>query len=89
MVVVKGNQDDVMMCRSWIRKIARQTGVFPSSFVLQGVRKSIEHPVSAGGFADLYLGWYSGQEVALKVLRVFVTEENWKKKNQVCHTNLV
>jgi hypothetical protein len=77
-----------MMCQSWIRKITRQTGVLPNSFVLRGVTKSTEHPVSGGGFADIYQGSYKGREVALKVLRVFVTEENRKRIHRVSHNDL-
>jgi hypothetical protein len=63
---------DSRLCQSWIRKIARQTGSLPSSFILQDVKKESEHAVAGGGFADVYIGVYSGQKVALKVLRVFV-----------------
>jgi hypothetical protein len=72
-----------MMCHSLIRKVTRQTGVLPKSFVLHGVKKSSEHPVSGGGFADIFMGTHAGREVALKVLRVFMTEENRKKIHRV------
>jgi hypothetical protein len=83
------NRDTVLTCQSWIRKISRQTGVLPSSIILQGVKRSGTQPVSCGGFADIYRGWYLRQEVAMKVLRVFVTEENRKKIYRVRHADLV
>jgi len=77
--VKRPSQADLLMCQSWIRKIARQTSALPNSFVLRGVKKTSEHPVFGGGFADIFKGLHSGNPVALKVLRVFVTEENQKK----------
>jgi hypothetical protein len=62
------------LCQSWIRKVARQTGTLPTSFILQGVKKESENAVAGGGFADVYVGTYASQKVALKVLRVFVKD---------------
>lgn len=78
----------ILTSRSWIRKIVRQTGVLPPSFVLTGVVQVSEHPVSGGGFADIFTGKLEMQKVALKVLRVFVTEENRKKIHRVCPSHL-
>jgi hypothetical protein len=47
------------------------------------VKKTGEHPVSGGGFADIYMGLFEGRTVALKVLRVFVTDENARKIHRV------
>jgi hypothetical protein len=67
-----------MLCRTWIRKIARQTGTLPTNFILQGVKRESEHVVACGGFADVYSGMYAGQKVALKVLRIIVKENQRK-----------
>lgn len=62
---------EIAQCRSWIRKIVRQTNIIPPSFIMSGVVKTSEHPVSGGGFADVYMGKYENKVVAVKVLRVF------------------
>ena len=77
-----------MVCKSWNRKIARQTGALPSSFLLTGVKRTSDFPLAGGGFADIYIGKYAGRDVALKVLRLFEGEEE-KKKQKVCLLNPV
>ena len=81
---VKNSPRDVVIYQSWIRKIAKATGAFPDTFILKNVKKETEHAVSGGGFADIYMGKYEGKEVALKVLRVYITQENKKKVFRVC-----
>lgn len=66
----------VRECRQITRKIVRQTGVPPSSLVLQSVKKTSKDAISGGGFSDVYKGEYEGKIVALKVPRMFTTEEN-------------
>jgi hypothetical protein len=70
---------DLQTYQGWIRKIARETGVLPSTFVLKGVARKSKYAVSGGGFADIYVGKHGGRDVALKVLRVFLTPENRKR----------
>jgi hypothetical protein len=83
--VMKATSQEFRQYQSWIRKIARETGALPSTFVLKGVTRSIEpHAVSGGGSADIYVGKYRGRDVALKVLRVFLTAENQKRVVRVC-----
>jgi hypothetical protein len=77
--VKKTASQDFQPYQSWIRKIARETGALPSTFVLKGVARTSQHAVSGGGFADIYVGKLGGREVALKVLRVFLTPENRKR----------
>jgi hypothetical protein len=80
---MKSSSADVVACQSWIRKIARHTGALPDTFVLNGVTKTSEHGVSGGGFANIYLGQYAGKQVALKVLRVFITPEEQRRAFRV------
>lgn len=42
-----------------------------------------EHPVSGGGFADIFMGAYAGGIVALKVLRCFATDADAQKLHRV------
>jgi len=65
---------DKVVYHSWIRKIVRHTGALPSSFFLEEVMRSSDHPVAGGGFADIYIGSYGGIRVALKVLRIYGTQ---------------
>ena len=65
--------------------IVRRTGVLPNALLLNGVVKTSEHPVSGGGFADIYTGMLDGTKVALKVLRVYGTNEIQKRAFGVCN----
>jgi hypothetical protein len=51
--------------------------------MLEGVQKIGDLAVSGGGFADVYEGTYKNQKIAIKVIRVFVTGENWKRVYEV------
>jgi hypothetical protein len=51
---------------------------------LNGVTKMGEHPFAGGGFADVFIGKYAGNKVALKVLRVYKAERNRKALVKVC-----
>jgi hypothetical protein len=75
--------DEVSLCQQWVRKVAKYVGVLPSSFVLDGVKKSCDLAVNGGGFADVYEGTYQKQKVAIKVIRVFLTGENRKRIHRV------
>jgi hypothetical protein len=74
---------DSSLCQSWIRTVARQTGTLPITFILKGVRKESENAVGDGGFAEVYIGLYAGQKVALKVLSIGVKEDR-RKIIKVC-----
>jgi len=46
--------------------------------------------VTGGGFSDIYQGRIQGHLVALKVLRVFATEEDdWKVRKEICREALI
>jgi hypothetical protein len=72
---LKAESAHVMQCQIWIKEIACCTGALPDTFVLTGVTQTSASPVSGGGLVDIYRGQYKGKEVALEVLRVFVTHK--------------
>jgi hypothetical protein len=82
--VAKPTIEDTMLYQSWIRKIVRHTGALPPSFVLDGVVRSGEHPVSGGGFSDIFMGTYKWNSVALKVLRMYGKANRNKEAFKVC-----
>ena len=43
----------------------------PSTFYIREIKRVGVHPVYGGGFADVYMGTYNEQAVALKVIRIF------------------
>jgi predicted unusual protein kinase regulating ubiquinone biosynthesis (AarF/ABC1/UbiB family) len=51
-------------------RLSRASRLYPESFILKGI-EILGHPVAAGGFADVYKGRLRGQEIAIKVLRVY------------------
>ncbi|KAJ7915950.1 kinase-like domain-containing protein [Mycena leptocephala] len=55
-----------------LRSIVRTHGV-PFSFHVSGLEMPL-HPVSGGGFSDIYKGKYQKEAVCIKILRIFTTE---------------
>ncbi|KAJ6579471.1 kinase-like domain-containing protein, partial [Mycena vulgaris] len=43
----------------------------PSSMFIHGVTRCGDHPISGGGFSDVYQALYKGETVALKAIRTF------------------
>ncbi|TDL22634.1 kinase-like protein [Rickenella mellea] len=79
------------------KRLCRRAGLLPSSFTLNDeLSKDGEHAITAGGFADVFIGTYMGKKVALKELRVH-GNENLKKSfcreavfwRQFSHPNIV
>jgi hypothetical protein len=60
--------------------MARQTFVLPNSVVLPGMANSSLHLVACGASSDTYRVVYSGQEVAIKVLKKSSTETDKNRK---------
>ncbi|KAG6832065.1 hypothetical protein H0H92_005487 [Tricholoma furcatifolium] len=56
--------------RRLLIKLSERSEIIPASVLIRGLTLSDSHPVSGGGFADIYRAMYRGQEVALKHLRV-------------------
>lgn len=42
--------------------------------VLKGIKMEA-HPVDRGGYGDVYKGVWHGQEIAIKVLRIYQTSD--------------
>ncbi|KAH8111281.1 kinase-like domain-containing protein [Phellopilus nigrolimitatus] len=73
------------LLRSIVSRSAKYHGFIPPSVYIQDVSLLENHPVSGGGFADVYKGSLaSGSVVAMKVLRFFGTSEDpgWKQSFQ-------
>jgi hypothetical protein len=52
--------------------IAKNANVFPNELYLKGVEWDNSAPLHAGGtYADVLIGSYKGQDVAIKRLRLF------------------
>ncbi|KAF9789247.1 kinase-like domain-containing protein [Thelephora terrestris] len=69
-----------------LRRLSGKHALLPESMV---IKDEIEHPDSAqlqtsGGFADIKQGWYDGHMVAVKTMRVAVTDDFDKLRKQFC-----
>jgi hypothetical protein len=80
------NSGELRTCQTWVRKVAKY--VPPVPLVLSGVKQIGEHAVGRGGFADTYQGTYKNREVAIKVIRTFITEEDRKRVQKVLSSPL-
>ncbi|KAF5338827.1 hypothetical protein D9758_012084 [Tetrapyrgos nigripes] len=54
-------------------------GALPPSIVVHDVTREGTHPITGGGFADIWKGRRNGQPVCLKVLRIFTSSSDRKK----------
>ncbi|KAI5116420.1 hypothetical protein M0805_001383 [Coniferiporia weirii] len=55
----------------FLQKLVKASGSLPHYLFLSNVTHVGSHPVSGGGFADVWKGTFGGRIVALKVLRIF------------------
>lgn len=71
-------------------KLALTHGILPVTLVLKGVRCQDTDMFGSGGFADVFIGTYRGQKVALKRLRVTMLAMSSQKQRiqQVSHPNV-
>ncbi|ESK91150.1 kinase-like protein [Moniliophthora roreri MCA 2997] len=58
-------------CITFIRYLSWLHGVLPPSFYVSGISRKGKHPISGGGFADIWKGCIGDRLVCIKVLRVF------------------
>ncbi|SJL10564.1 uncharacterized protein ARMOST_13951 [Armillaria ostoyae] len=62
-----------------LRVLSKDRGILPSSLICQEAIREGTHPVSGGGFADIWKGRLHENPVCLKVLRVFIAEQAREK----------
>ncbi|KIK65940.1 hypothetical protein GYMLUDRAFT_952936 [Collybiopsis luxurians FD-317 M1] len=60
------------MCLKLMRQLNRLHGVLPPSMFLKDLMCESKHPVTGGGFADIWIGRLNEQRVCVKVLRFFL-----------------
>lgn len=69
--------------RMILSKAAKNSAVLPSCLYVTGVQKTGDHPVSGGGYADVWRGQFGETPVALKVLRFFGSQSDLDKVQKV------
>ena len=62
----------VIKCHRVMQRLAQSSGQLPISLFVEDVRLTDPAPVMGGGFADVYIGSYGNQKVALKALRIYI-----------------
>ncbi|KAJ7578207.1 kinase-like domain-containing protein [Mycena floridula] len=68
------------LCLRNLRKIIKTFNILPPSFVVRDIVVEGNRPLSGGGFADVYKGSLKGQDVCLKVLRLFTQSIEMREK---------
>lgn len=73
--------------RNKLRKLSLKLSIthdiFPSALVLREVQLSNQKLIGSGSFADVFVGTYNGEKVALKRLRVFAMTQDGPKQKKV------
>ena|ERR1700761_9716593 len=77
------SSDIDLQCQSWMRKIARASGQLPSSLFITDDVKVPQYPFTGGGNADIFIGTYKGEEVAVKALRLFAFRDESDQMHHV------
>ncbi|KAF9259561.1 kinase-like protein [Marasmius fiardii PR-910] len=74
--------DDVYRkrCLKCLRGMGKRFHALPPSLFLNDITRSGDHPLTGGGFADIYKGQAGNLNVCLKVLRVHTAETERKKQ---------
>ncbi|KAG6907607.1 hypothetical protein DXG01_008225 [Tephrocybe rancida] len=57
------------------QRLSKKSGLYPVCYELTDVVPEGQHPIVAGGFADIYKGNCEGHVVALKAIRVYQTTQ--------------
>lgn len=68
---IQGDEQLLHIAQRLIIKLARVSGILPSSLSIEGVNNVTPRAIRGGAFADIYRAQYGGKEVALKKFRVF------------------
>ncbi|KAG6901255.1 hypothetical protein C0995_014523 [Termitomyces sp. Mi166 len=57
------------------QRLAKKSKLYPDCYELKKVILDNPHPITAGGFADIFKGKFEGQPVALKAIRIYQNTE--------------
>lgn len=70
--------------------LCARTGLLPQSSHIphHSIKRLGEWPVAHGGFADIWLGLLHGQDVALKMIRLFANDDVEKVRQVVLYHNI-
>ena|ERR1700691_4205647 len=58
-----------------IRQLSERSGRYPACVVLKGVQKGGVHPLAAGTFGEVWKGIIRGQDIAIKVARLYLESD--------------
>ncbi|KAG6871954.1 hypothetical protein C0995_014553 [Termitomyces sp. Mi166 len=70
-------------------RLSTQSGLSPSFLLQRQVVLEGTDPVSAGQFGDVWKGWFHGQQVAVKVLKLYLNSDPAKHTKKVLHEALI
>ena len=58
--------------------LARSSGLYPECMILKGIELVGKAAIDGGGFGDIWKGVLGGQDIAVKVLRVYQKSDKEK-----------
>ncbi|TDL16987.1 kinase-like protein, partial [Rickenella mellea] len=77
-------ENNILLARA-IARLSKRSGCYPDCLILSNVRRTREHPVAGGGFADVWQGISDGRPVALKALRIYAKPSREIALKEFCH----
>ena len=57
-------------------RLARKSGIYPKNLVQNSVTFQGSNPLTAGRFGDVWKGTFQGQDVAIKILRLYTVKSD-------------
>ncbi|TDL15149.1 kinase-like protein [Rickenella mellea] len=76
----EGSSNSDRMLVQTIAGLAKMSGTYPDCICLAEIERFGDHPMTGGGFADIWKGTLMNCPVALKALRVFNNDSSKKKE---------
>jgi len=69
-------------CFRGLVKICGECGILPNPYIIPGpkIKKLGNSPIASGGFSDVWPGMYGEDEVAIKVIRYYESDDIQKIK---------
>ncbi len=56
-------------------RLSKNSNLHPDCLILHGLQKTGPHPVAAGAFGEVWQGIIRGQEVSVKVVKIYLEKE--------------
>ncbi|TDL17590.1 kinase-like protein [Rickenella mellea] len=72
-----------------LTRLAKSSACLPDCLMLSGVKRDGRDPVTGGGFADVWTGYFDSSPVAIKALRIYDHSDQEKALREFSHEAII